>query len=176
MRARSAAVAAVTATAMVLAPAAGAFATKPDPKPKKQKAEKVAFSVTQLKVAGKKKVDVADKAARIKIRAQVKDSSKTFDPATVRITLVEKVSGEEGARLVVDARLAGKSKKVSNWVGKVNVPQGSVAEGAEAVYCVKLVKVVADDPAAEPVAASAKRLKGRDCVTVVNSGAEAANL
>jgi hypothetical protein len=172
MRTRTAAIAAVTAAGLALAPMAGATAVKPDPKPKAEKTEKVGFAVTKLKVVGKKTVDVADQDATIKVRAQVKDKSKAFDPSKVRITLVEKVSGAEDERFTVTAKLAGKSKKVSNWVGKVNVPQDSVAEGTEAVYCVKLVKVVADDPSEEPVVAQAKGLQGKDCVTVVNVGGE----
>jgi hypothetical protein len=170
MRTRTAVIAALMTGAVALAPVAGANAAKPDPKPEKaQKSEKPAFAVTKLSLGGKKTVDVTDEAATVKVRVQVKDKSGTFDPAKVRLSIVEKVTGEENVGSVVTAKLAGKSKKVSNWVGKVTIPQDSVAAGTEATYCVKLVKVVADDTSAEPVVATAKGLKGRDCVTVVNS-------
>ena len=173
MRMRTATIAVATAAALALAPLSGAVAAKPDDKPQKpkksQKADKPAFKVSKLSLGNKKVVDVADADATVKVRVQVKDRSGEFDPAKVRLSIVEKTAGTEVENLTVNAKRAGKSKKVSNWVGKVRIPQDSVPAGTSVTYCVKLVKVVADDASAEPVVATAKGLKGRDCVTVVNS-------
>ena len=169
MDARHAVLAAATAAAVALAPmaAVAAPAAKPD---KPVKPVKPNFSVSKLTILKhKKKVDVATKDAVIKARVKVKDKSKAFDPTKVKLVVTEKETGEAKDTFVVDARLRGKSKVVSNWQAKITVPAGSVEPGATAVYCIKLVKVNDGDPSTLPVTKLAKGLRGRDCVKVVNS-------
>ena len=157
------AVAVATATATALAPAATAA-------PKAKKDVKPKFVVSKLKIVNyKKTIDVAEKDAKVKVQATVKDKSKKFDPTSVKLVVTEKETGEAKDTFVVKAKLKGKSKVVSNWRGTIGIPQGSVDPGATAVYCVKLVKVNDSDPSTLPVVKSAKGLSGRDCFTVTNS-------
>ena len=127
------------------------------------------FEVSKLAIVGHtRSYDVADADAVVKSRIQVKDHDKKFDPATVTLSVTEKVSGLPAVSTTVKARLAGKSKVVSNWHATVTVAKGSVAPGTTATYCIALVKV-ADGTAVTPVRASAKGLVGRDCFTVTNT-------
>jgi plastocyanin len=160
--ARTLAAATIT-TALVAAPlaasqAATAATDTPTAKPK--------FAVTKLVVVGKKKTyDVTSAAAVVKVRVQVKDRDKKFDPATVKLVVVEKVAGTVVDTFTVSARKVGKSKVVSNWHAKVTVPAGSPA----ATYCLKVVKVDDASPATLPAVATAKGLAGRDCFVVTNT-------
>jgi hypothetical protein len=109
--------------------------------------------------------DVTAAPATIKVHVQVKDFDKKFDPTTVKIVVVEKVTGLPATTFTVGARRVGRSAVVSNWQAAVTVPKGSVA----ATYCLRLVKVDDASPATLPVLALAKGLLGRDCFTVVNT-------
>jgi hypothetical protein len=99
------------------------------------------------------------------VHVQVKDFDKKFNPTSVKIVVVEKVTGMPVTTFTVGARRIGASKVVSNWAASVTVPAGSAA----AQYCLKLVKVDDASPATLPVLALAKGLQGRDCFTVVNT-------
>ena len=105
------------------------------------------------------------------MRVQVKDHSKKFDPASVTLTVTDKSTGQPTTTIVIDARRVGKSKVVTNWLATLTVPQGSVAAGTTAVYCVSLVNVDTTAPGAAPIATSTKGLAGRDCFTVINQAA-----
>lgn len=163
------AVTALTAAATALAPVAQAA-----PKAKADKPVKPKFVVSKLSIVKHKKtVDIASGEKTVKVHVTVKDKSKAFDPKSVRLVVAEKVSGEEATRVVVKAKLVGKSKVVSNWRAKLAIPADAVEPGSTATYCVKLVKVNDDDPSTLPVVKTAKGLTGRDCVTVVNSSTPA---
>jgi hypothetical protein len=133
------------------------------------------FAVTKLSIVHyKKTVDVATKGAKVKVRVQVKDHSKKFNPTSVKLVVSEKVSGEEATQVTVKTHRTGKSKSVTNWQGTLSVPAGAVAPGTTATYCIKLVKVNDADPSTAPVVKTAKGLAGRDCFTVKNSATSAA--
>jgi hypothetical protein len=145
------------AAALVAAPIAAATAADA---PAHTKAR---FAVTGLQIVTPRTVDVADGAAVVKVRVQVKDFDRQFDPRTVKLVVTESVSGAVVDAFSVQARLLGKSRVVSNWAASITIPQGSPA----GVYTVKLVKV--DDASAStfPVVKRAERLPGRDTVRVV---------
>ena len=158
MRIEKALVAAAVTGGLVLAPIAAATAAPTKPAPR--------FVVSKLGIVGHTTTyDVTAAAATIKVQVQVKDFDKKFDPTTVKLVVVEKVSGAPATTFTVAARRVGKSKVVSSWQAAVTVPQGSVA----ATYCLKVVKVDDASPATLPVLALAKGLLGRDCFTVVNT-------
>jgi hypothetical protein len=128
------------------------------------------FVVSQLGIVGHTSTyDVAKKAAVVRVRVQVKDHDKKFNPASVKLVVVEKVSGAVVDTAVVKARLVGRSRVVSNWLGTVTVPVGGVAPGTSATYCLTLVRVDDTSTATLPVLATAPGLAGRDCVVVTNS-------
>ncbi len=151
------------ALALVAAPLAAseaATAAKPTT------AHKVKFAVTKLVIVGTTRTyDVTSAAAVVKVRVQVKDSDKKFNPASVKLVVVEKVAGTVVDTFTVVATRVGKSKVVTNWHAKVTVPAGSAA----ATYCLRMVKVDDASPGTLPVLATAKGLAGRDCFTVVNT-------
>jgi hypothetical protein len=155
---RTAAVVATVAALSFVPLAAASAAPKPHAK----------FEVTKLTLSGHRTYDVANADAIVKARIQVKDHDKTFDPATVTLSVREKTSGLPASMTTVKARLAGRSKVVSNWHATITVAKGSVAPGTTATYCITLVKV-ADGTAVTPVRTSAKGLAGRDCFNVTNS-------
>jgi hypothetical protein len=151
------AIAAAAAAGLVLAPlavagTASAAPSKPTPR----------FVVSALTLIGPATVDVSAAPATLRARVQVKDFSKKFDPATVRLVVVEKSAGTVVDTMTVTARKLGRSKVVSNWGAAITVPQGSPA----ATYCITLVKVDDSSPATLPVLKQAKGLQGRDCFTV----------
>jgi hypothetical protein len=159
---RTLAAATITA-ALVAAPLAASQAA---PAAKHTPTAKPKFAVTKLVVVGKKKTyDVTSAAAVVKVHVQVKDKDKKFDPATVKLVVVEKEAGTVVDTFTVDAKKVGKSKVVSNWHAKITVPAGSTA----ATYCLKVVKVDDANPATLPAVATAKGLAGRDCFAVVNT-------
>ena len=164
------ALAIATAAALALAPVAAASATAAPKHPSVKHTHHVAaITVSSLSIIGHQKIyNVADKAAVVKVRVQVKDRSKKFDPASVTLTITDKATGQPTTTIVIAAHRVGKSKVVTNWLAKLTVPQGSVAAGTTAVYCVSLVNVDPTTAAAVPTATSAKGLAGRDCFTVVN--------
>ncbi len=109
--------------------------------------------------------DVTLAPAFIKVRVQVKDFDKKFDPTTVKLIVIEKATGTPATTFVVATRRVGKSKVVSNWLGTITVPQGA----APAMYCLSVVKVDDANPATLPVLKTAKGLAGRDCFTVTDT-------
>jgi hypothetical protein len=150
-------IAAAAGAGLVLAPLAVASSAQAAPtKPKPR------FVVSALTLLGPASVDVSAAPATLKARVQVKDFSKKFDPATVRLVVVEKSGGAIVDTMTVKARKAGRSAVVSNWLARITIPQGS----APATYCIALVKVDDASPATLPVLKLAKGLQGRDCVTV----------
>jgi hypothetical protein len=158
-------VAAAAVTALVAAPVASATAAshKPAPKPR--------FIISALQIIGSKaSYDVTSAAATVRLRVQVKDFDKKFDPASVKVVVVEKVSGAAADTVTVTTHRVGRSRVVSSWLGTITVPKGSAA----ASYCLKLVKVDDASPATLPVLATAKGLAGRDCFTVTNTTPPAA--
>jgi hypothetical protein len=158
--------AAATITAALVAVSLPLAASQAAPAAKPTKNVKPKFAVTKLVVVGKKKTyDVTAADAVVKVHVQVKDKDKKFDPASVKLVVVEKVGGTVVDTITVSARKVGKSKVVSNWHAKVTVPQGSPA----ATYCLSLVKVDDANPATLPVVATAKGLAGRDCFVVKNT-------
>ncbi len=173
MRTRRTALAAgACAAALVLASGASAFAApKPDAHQKADKPAKAAVAVTKLQIVNVKKVrDVATADAVIRAHVQVKDHSKKFSPDSVTLKVVQKSdTGEVESTLVVDAVRKGKSKVVTNWLAKITVPQGSVAPGETATYCIRVVKALDATVDAPLASTKAKGLAGRDCVTVTNS-------
>jgi hypothetical protein len=160
MRPEKALLAVALTGAIVVAPLAAASAapTKATHAPR--------FVVSKLGIVGSKVVyDVTKAPATIKVRAQVKDFDKKFDPKTVKLVVVEKVTGTPATTFTVGARLVGRSPVVSNWLASITVPAGSAA----AQYCVRIVKVDDASPATLPVLALAKGLQGRDCFSVVDT-------
>jgi plastocyanin len=156
---RAAAIALVVSAVAVVPLAAASAAAKPHAR----------FEVSKLAIVGHTRTyDVADKDAVVKARIQVKDHDKKFDPASVTLTVTEKISGLPAGSTTFKARLAGHSKVVSNWHATITVAKGSVAPGTTATYCIALVKV-ADGTAVTPVRVSAKGLVGRDCFNVTNT-------
>jgi hypothetical protein len=128
------------------------------------------FAVSKLTVVGHDRTyDVATAGVSVKVRVQVKDFSKKFDPASVTLSVAEKESGTPASTFTVSAHRVGKSHVVSNWHATITVPQGAVAPGTQARYCVSLVKVNPDNTDVLPVVAKANHLPGRDCFTVVNT-------
>ena len=157
------AVVGATALATAFAPAAAAA-------PKAKKKVTPDFSITKLSITNyNKTVDVKSGPRTVKFQVQVKDKSKKFDPATVRLAVTEKVTGGESSTITVKTHRVGKSKVVTNWRGKLIIPTPEIAPGASATYCVKLVKVDDTSSATLPVVKSAKGLSGRDCFTAINS-------
>lgn len=160
----------VPATANAAPSTAGSKpASKPAHKPVHKPAHKITprFVVSKLGIVGSRTTyDVTKAPATIRVHVQVKDFDKKFDPTSVKIIVVEKASGSPATTFTVNARRVGKSKVVSNWQATITVPAGSAA----ATYCIRLVKVDASSPAALPVLALAKGLRGRDCFAVVNKG------
>jgi plastocyanin len=155
--------AATISAALVAAPLAASQAAPAAPKTPKAAPK---FAVTKLVVVPKKKTyDVTAADAVVKVRVQVKDKDKKFDPASVKLVVVEKVAGVVVDTITVSARKVGASKVVSNWHAKVTVPMGSPA----ATYCLKIVKVDDANPATLPEIATAKGLAGRDCFVVTNT-------
>ena len=160
MRTEKAFLATALAGALVLAPLAAATAapSKSAPAPR--------FVISKLGIVGSTVTyDVTKAPATIKVHVQVKDFDKKFNPTSVKIIVVEKVTGMPVTTFTVGARRVGASKVVSNWAASVTVPAGSAA----AQYCLKIVKVDDANPATLPVLALAKGLQGRDCFTVVNT-------
>ena len=154
---------ALTAGAVALAPLAVASAMSHP---------HVKFALTKLSIVPNKgtfNVYGATTDLTVRARVQVKDFDKKFDPRTVKLVVIEKLSGQPSAIVRVNAFPRGKSKVVSNWSADLTVPNGTVAEGATATYCIALVKVDDTSPATLPVVATAKGLSGRDCFTVVNT-------
>jgi len=155
--------AATISAALVAAPLAASQAA---PAAKHSPTPKAKFAVTKLVVVGKKKAyDVTAADAVVKVRVQVKDRDKKFDPATVKLVVVEKIAGTVVDTFTVSARKVGASKVVSNWHAKITVPKGSAA----ATYCIRVVKVDDASPATLPAVAMAKGLAGRDCFVVTNT-------
>jgi hypothetical protein len=160
MRPEKLILAAALTGALVLAPLAAATAapTKSAPAPK--------FVVSKLGIVGSTTTyDVTKAPATIKVHVQVKDFDKKFNPTSVKLIVVEKVTSAPAITFTVAARLVGKSPVVSNWAATITVPAGSAA----AQYCLKIVKVDDASPATLPVLALARGLQGRDCFTVVNT-------
>jgi len=158
--------AAATAAALTLAPAVAVSAsakTAPvKPKPR--------FVVSSLGIIGHTRTyDVTTTSATIRFRVQVKDFDKKFDPKSVSVVVVEKVSGSPATSFTVKTRLTGRSKVVSTWRGSIVVPKGSAA----ATYCLSVVKVDPSSTPASPVKALARGLVGRDCFTVVDKAPSA---
>lgn len=156
----SAAVAAVALAPLASVQAASHPAAKHHPvKPR--------FYVSKLAIIGSRTTfDVTKTAAVIKIRVQVKDHDKAFNPGSVNIVVALKDSDPKTpTAFEVKTRLAGHSRVVSNWLGVINVPAGS----ASGTYCLRTVWVDPTSTAALPVVFSAPRLPGRDCFTVVNT-------
>jgi len=155
----SRALAAATAAALTLAPAVAVSASA------RTAPVKPRFVVSSLGIIGHTRAyDVTTAPATISFRVQVKDFDKKFNPKSVSVVVVEKVSGSPATSFTVKTRLTGKSKVVSTWRGSIVVPKGS----APATYCLSVVKVDPSSTAASPVKALAKGLVGRDCFTVVD--------
>ncbi|MFN8168188.1 MAG: hypothetical protein U0S36_05335 [Candidatus Nanopelagicales bacterium] len=155
--------AATVAAALVAAPLAAAQAA---PAAKPTKTAKPKFAVTKLVIVGTTTTyDVTAADAKVKVHVQVKDKDKKFNPATVKLVVVEKVAGTVVDTITVDAKRVGKSKVVTNWHATVTVPKGSPA----ATYCLSLVKVDDTSPDTLPVVATAKGLAGRDCFVVTST-------
>jgi hypothetical protein len=151
-------IAAAAGAGLVLAPLAVASSAQAAPtKPKPR------FVVSALTLVGPTTLDVSTAPAVVKARVQVKDFSRKFDPASVRLVVVEKTGGAVVDTMTVAARKVGRSGVVSTWRAAITVPQGSPA----ATYCIALVKVDDASPATLPVLAQAKGLRGRDCFRVV---------
>jgi hypothetical protein len=154
---------ALTAGAVAFAPLAVAQA-KSEPRAK--------FAVTKLSLVPHKStfnVYGSDSDLTVKALVRVKDFDKKFEPSTVKLVVREKLSGELSTTVGVMAVLKGKSKVVSHWSAKITVPNGTVAEGDTATYCIALVKVDDASSATLPAVQTAKGLAGRDCFTVINT-------
>lgn len=154
----------LTAAALAVAPLSVASANTPTHK------AHAGFAVSRLTVLGHDRTyDVASAGASVKVHVQVKDHSKKFDPASVTLSVAEKESGTPATTFTVNAHRVGRSHVVSYWHATISVPQGAVAPGTQATYCVSLVKVNPDSTDVLPVVARAKHLAGRDCFKVVNT-------
>lgn len=153
-------VAAAAVTALVAAPVASATAAshKPAPKPR--------FVVSALQIIGSKaSYDVTAAGATVRLRVQVKDFDRKFNPTSVKVVVVERRSSAVAATFTVATHRVGRSRVVTSWLGTISVPKGS----APASYCLTLVKADDTSPATLPVVATAKGLAGRDCFTVTNT-------
>lgn len=177
MSTRTAAFAGACTAALVLASGAAAMAApgdhghKPDKTTKSNhahapKVHKGEVGVTKLQIINvKKQRDVATEDAVVRAHVQVKDRSKAFTPDQVTLKVVDSTGAD--TTMAVDAVRKGRSKVVTNWHASFTVAAGSVAPGATATYCIKVVKVSDGTDLLDTT--KAKGLKGRDCVTVVNS-------
>ena len=159
MRLTTKLVAVAAATALAGAPLASATAAKHKPVTKPR------FVISALQIVGSTTpYDVATAPAVVKFRVQVKDFDKKFDPASVNVVVVEKVSRSAATTFTVATQRVGRSKVVTTWLGTITVP----AKSAPATYCLSVVKASAGAPTL-PVVATAKGLAGRDCFTVTNT-------
>jgi hypothetical protein len=145
MRLKRALVAAAVAGGLVLAPIAAATAAPTKPASR--------FVVSKLGIVRHTTTyDVTAAPATIKVQVQVKDFDRRFDPTTVNVVVVEKVSGTPATPCTVAAHRVGRSKVVSTWQAAASVPSASAA----ATYCLKLVKVDDASPTALPLLALAR--------------------
>jgi hypothetical protein len=171
---RSVALAVTAAAAIALTPMAAASATAPQhPTPSKPAATSkvhAAIAASSLSIVGHKwTYDVGSAAATVKVRIQVRDHSKKFDPATVTLQITDKATGLPTTTFTVAAKLLGKSKVVTNWRAVITIPEAAVAAGSTATYCITLVTVGANSTTVAPTTTKAKGLAGRDCFKVINS-------
>lgn len=160
-RARSLVSAAVV-TALVAAPVAAANAASHTPAPKPR------FVVSALQIIGSRaSYDVSSAPATVRVRVQVKDFDKKFDPTSVKLVVVDKAATTPAETFTVVAHRVGRSRVVTNWLGTITVPKGS----APATYCLRVVKVGDPTLTTAAVVASAKGLAGRDCFVVTSTPA-----
>ncbi len=159
MRLAGTLVATAAVTALVAAPVASATAAshKPAPKPR--------FVVSALIIGSKASYDVTSAPATVRVRVQVKDFDKKFNPASVKLVVVDKAATMPAETFTVVAHRVGRSKVVTNWLGTITVPKGS----APATYCLRVVKVDDASLATATVVATAKGLAGRDCFVVTST-------
>jgi hypothetical protein len=184
--------AAAAAGALILGSAAGATATpskgKPEAKAGYLQATKVDFHRhSPVNVFGVTTPDIADDATSrdVKVRATVRDTSKTVDPTSVKVTVSQYEKGKPRtltpAGFTVDVPLATvktkKHEKVYSGIltgASLRTAFATLPVGAVAYVCIADLKMDVTVPAGDKTTIKAdrkhvtKKENGGSCIKVIN--------